>query len=450
MAYAGNYNPFYVDPGNDFSSGLAGLSNTMANIRQGRIDQAKQDALDAQAQRQQEANDAATKAFQTNDPTEMAKVSLQYPEIADNLRKTIGLDTEGKAKEAGDFARRLLTASPDQRPSIYEERINKLQKEGRDPSHTMQSYQDYQKNPNGELQSMETVWAAADPEGYSVIADQHKAAQQQAMQKQKMDQQQLLQQQRMDQANQLFQQAEAGRNARASARAAREGGAAKLTANRQDFDYYQNLKESDPEAAKAFGQKVGFVSKEGRELSGQVQKRLSTSIDTAVSAENNVGKYTGLADEIERVKPAGGFFGAKVPEAIKEFMGDQDAVTALRKEAAAVRASQASANLPPGSASDADMKIALGPLPSDNASPQLWASWLRGQAKLQRNMANFHNFKADYMSENGSERGMLQAWKAQNQSPTPAPIPAPQKPAIQSPNSVPVAPAAGVKFLGFE
>jgi hypothetical protein len=170
-------NPFYIDPGNDYSSGLSGLSNTMSNIRQGRIAQAKQDAIDAQAQRQAEANDAAAQAFKAGDPAQMAQVSLKYPEIADNLRKTIGLDTENKQKEAGDFARRLLTAAPEERPSIYEDRINSLHQQGRDPTHTMQSYQDYQKNPNGELQSLESVWAATDPNGYNVIAEQHKAEQ---------------------------------------------------------------------------------------------------------------------------------------------------------------------------------------------------------------------------------------------------------------------------------
>lgn len=401
-------NPFAVDAGNDFTAGLSGLSATMANIRQSRVVEAERQrqiaAEEAQKERQAQATAAAQQAFKNGDPAEMAQVSLQFPEIGENLRKTIGLDDERKNKEAGEFARRLLTATPEQRASIYEERINSLQEQGRDPSHTLQSYQDYLKNPNGELQALETVWAATDPKGYTVIADQHKAAQRAALEEQKQRREDM-----------RFERAEAGRNQRAYARAAAGGGAAaKLTANRQDFEYYQDLKNTDPVAATEFGRQAGFVSKEGKELSPQVQKRLSTATDDAIAAENNTAKFTNLANEIEKSDLSGGLLGGSVSEKLKELTGEQDAISTLRREYNAIKASQVVSNLPPGAASDKDIELAMGGFPSDRANKQQLSGFLRGLAKLQKANAELQNFKADYISSTGSERGMLKAWKEQS------------------------------------
>lgn len=415
-------NPFYVDPGNDFSSGLSGLSATMANIRQGRVVEAERQrqiqAEEAQKQRMADATAAAQQAYQSGDPEAMAQASLQFPEIGENLRKTIGLDNERKNKEASEFARRLLTASPDQRASIYEERINSLQEQGRDPSHTIQSYKDYQRNPNGELQALETVWAGTDPKGYSVIAEQHKAAQRAA-----------LEQQKMDREDQRFERAEAGRNQRAAFRASREGGGAgKLTANRQDFEYYQNLKATDPVAATEFGRQAGFVSKEGKELSPQVQKRLSSATDDAIAAENNTAKFTSLANEIENSDLRGGILGGTMSEKLKEITGEQDAVSNLRREYNAIKASQVVSNLPPGAASDKDIELAMGGFPTERANKQQISGFLRGLAKLQKANAEMQNFKADYISANGTERGMLQAWKQQSKGGGKSTDSAPSKP----------------------
>lgn len=412
-------NPFIIDQGNDYSSGLSGLSSTLSNIRQGRMVEAERkrqiDAEEAQKARMQEAQQASVAAWQSGDPEKMAQASIQYPEIGENLRKTIGLDDERKAKEAGEFARRLLTAAPDQRSSIYEGRIQKLTDEGRDPTHTIQSYKDYQSNPNGELQALETVWAGTDPKGYSVIADQHKAAQRAA-----------LEQQKMAREDARFQQAEAGRNQRAYARAAATSGASraqKRTAHMQDFAQYQELKQTDPESAKAFGMAAGFVGKEGRELSPQVQKRLSTAIDDTVAAERNVGKFEQLASEIEKSDFTPGVAGT-LGEKLKELTGEQDAISNLRREFNAIKASQVVSNLPPGAASDKDIELATSGFPTDRANKDQLAGFLRGLAKLQKANAEFNGFKADHISSTGSERGMLQAWKEQGKSGKQSPAPA--------------------------
>lgn len=399
-------NPFYVDPGNDFSAGLSGLAGTLSNIRQDRVQAAeikrRDDAEAAQKQRQQEAMQAAQQAYQTGDPDMMARVSLQYPEIAQNLHQVVGLNDERKVKEAAGFARDLLFASPDQREGIFQNRIQALQDQKRDPTHTIRALQAYQQDPNRAMQGIELDWAAGDPKGYSVIADKEKARAKAELERAKMDREEA-----------RFQQAEAGRNQRAYARAAATAGASraqKQTAHMQDFAQYQELKQTDPEAAKAFGMAAGFVGKEGRELSPQVQKRLSTAIDDTVAAERNVGKFEQLASEFEKSDFTPGVAGT-LGEKLKELTGEQDAISNLRREFNAVKASQVVSNLPPGAASDKDIELATSGFPTDRANKEQLASFLRGLAKLQKMNAEFNGFKADHISETGSERGMLQAWK---------------------------------------
>lgn len=422
-------NPYTVDAGNDYTSGLSGLSNTMANIRQNNIQQAeqqrRQDAQDRAQKRFEEVQGAAMKAFESQDPDEIAKASIQYPEITDMLKATAGLKDDIQNKDALEFTRAFANADDSVRPLLYERRIKQIQDRGGDPSHTIQSYQDFQQNPQAETRDVMSYWAGIDPKGYSVYSDEQKAQQRAALEQQKLDQQQS-----------LFNQAESGRNQRAYARATQTAGSSasdKRTAHQKDFEQYQALAKEDPEAAKAFGQAAGFVSKEGRELAPGVQTRLAKTIDSAVAAENNVGKFSSLADDIEKSKIKGGYLGGKFSETLKDLTGNQDAVTDLRREVNSVKASQATANLPPGSASDADVKLAMGPFPTDNANSTQLASWLRGLSKLQQVNADFHNFKADYISDNGSERGMLQAWKQRGGKGSPAPKPGtPIQPAAPS------------------
>lgn len=404
-------NPFYVDPGNDFSTGLSGLSGTLANIRQGRMAQAEQDrqvkAEEDKKLRIQEASAAAQQAYQTGDPDMMAKVSLQYPEIAQNLHQIVGLNDERKVKEAAGFARDLLLAAPEQREVIFKDRIQKLQDQGRDPTHTYQAYQAYQQDPNRALQGIELDWAAGDPKGYSVIADKEKA-------RAKAD----LERAKMEREDSRFDRAEAGRNQRAAARATREsaGGLNKPTAGMQDYQFYQQLKRDNPDGALEFGRQRGFVSKEGQELSVNMQKRLSDAGDQALQSEGNAARYDELASQVEKSNIRGGLLG-NWQETYKETTGDQDAVSNLRQRFNGIKASQVVNNLPPGAASDTDIKLALSGFPTDKANKQQITSFLRGLSKLEQKSAEYNNFKSDWITDHGTERGMLQSWKEQGKSP---------------------------------
>lgn len=187
----------------------------------------------------------------------------------------------------------------------------------------------------------------------------------------------------------------------------------KKTSAQKNFEIFQSLKG---EAREQFGRKVGFISKEGQELSVHLQKRLSTATDEARSSRSNAAEFDGLANQFENNKVTGGLFGAKWKEAFKDLTGSQDAITSLRQRYFSIRASQVVKNLPPGSASDVDVALALSGFPSDNAGGEEIASFLRGLAKIERMNDEFSTFKAEYISEHGNERNMLKEWRSRQPS----------------------------------
>ena len=147
-----------------------------------------------------------------------------------------------------------------------------------------------------------------------------------------------------------------------------------------------------------------------------MQKRLSIASDLAVESENNAARFKTLASDIEKSDIRGGLFGGKWAEAYKDAVGSQDAVSSLRKRYNGVKGSLAVSNLPPGAASDADIKLALASFPTDNATKEEISQFLRGMAKIEQETARFNNFKSEFISDHGAERtkggkSMLSQWK---------------------------------------
>lgn len=178
-------NPYYVDPGNDYSTGLSGLSNALSGVRQSRIQQAEQDRLqqaqqlkqdqyDRANQRFLEVQDAAQKAYASNNPDLIAATAVKYPEITQMLQGAIGLKTDLQNKDASDFVSQFATAAPEDRQSIIEKRAQMLQAQGRDASHTLQSLEDFKANPEAETNHIINAWAGVNPVAYKAFSDQQK------------------------------------------------------------------------------------------------------------------------------------------------------------------------------------------------------------------------------------------------------------------------------------
>lgn len=162
-------------------------------------------------------------------------------------------------------------------------------------------------------------------------------------------------------------------------------------------------------------------NKRGDRVSTETEKNIFKASDEAQAEAVKHENYMELARqyELSAGKMASGMAGS-FGEWVKEQTGSQDQVSLLRKDWAAVKASEVVKNLPPGAASDADVALALSGFLPTNAKPEAVASFLRGIAKLSKINGEYQSFKANYLAENKGPSGMLKAWKAYSKESVPA------------------------------
>lgn len=155
-----------------------------------------------------------------------------------------------------------------------------------------------------------------------------------------------------------------------------------------------------------------FVSEQGLKVAEL--RRKPGAIDLPDSALTIVNKAAGeaqvarqsaaqlndLADQFEKADPNS--FGAGTYEFLKQATGQQDYVTALRKEYVRLRSTQVNTLLPPGPASDVDIKNAMAGFPKETANPQELASFMRGLAKLQNYSAQVEDSRSEWVNQVGS------------------------------------------------
>jgi hypothetical protein len=159
-------------------------------------------------------------------------------------------------------------------------------------------------------------------------------------------------------------------------------------------------------------------------LSPFTEKEIASASDSYNSALSASSRYKNLASRLDDSSLKGGVKGTW-GEWMKEQTGNQDELTSLRKEALQVTSSEAINNLPTGSASDADVKMAREPLPSEKADPKYVARWLRSVSNLKEKEAEYNRFKAEFLTTNGTTRSrdgksLASAWKESQKSAQPA------------------------------
>jgi hypothetical protein len=168
--------------------------------------------------------------------------------------------------------------------------------------------------------------------------------------------------------------------------------------------YQQMVAASDPNA-EAFGRSAGLISKEGQQLTATAEKEIQSAVDQAELNAVNTTKYLDLASRFKESDIAGGILGTggSWREALKSATGSQDEVSKIVGEWTKIRSGEAIASLPQGPATDADIRLALKPLP-ENANGEYMDKYLRGLAKMAEYKAEFAQAKADFISTNGSLR----------------------------------------------
>ena len=197
------------------------------------------------------------------------------------------------------------------------------------------------------------------------------------------------------------------------------GAAGQTPASIQEIAYYNSL--PDGAEKEAVGRKIGMISKEGAVLSPYAEKQIDLSGTDAARLGSEASRYDSIATDLEQQAqnmPSGKL--SAFNEMIKSFTGNEDDITSLRKKALQVVNTEAIKNLPAGSATEKDVEMAVAPLPSQNADPIYIAKWLKSIANLNRKASEFAEFKANFISENGSVRtksgeSLIAAWKRQQE-----------------------------------
>ena len=145
-------------------------------------------------------------------------------------------------------------------------------------------------------------------------------------------------------------------------------------------------------------------------LSPKGEEALINSQDKFFESGKTARKMELLVNDFAKLDVSGGL-ASTVSETFKNILGSQDEVTAIRKKFNGIRSSQAVNDLPPGAASDADIQLALDGFPEKNANAEQITGFLRGQSKLARIDERFNEFKAQYISEKNSVKGLIKNWK---------------------------------------
>jgi hypothetical protein len=172
---------------------------------------------------------------------------------------------------------------------------------------------------------------------------------------------------------------------------------------------------------KIFGQHIKYVDGKPNvvnewqipvELTSAMSKILNEAQGKYTEADVFSTKAEATATKLEE-NPFKGGASKSITEAIKGFTGGRDLRSFLDTEFKGFRANLAVANLPPGSASDADVRLALSGVPPENASSKEIVRWLRAVATAQKKVAEWQRFRSMHISANNSTIGLLKAWEDQ-------------------------------------
>jgi hypothetical protein len=137
------------------------------------------------------------------------------------------------------------------------------------------------------------------------------------------------------------------------------------------------------------------------ELKSGMEKRLVETQDAARKSRTKSREYEVLAQDFENENISGGMF-SSAWEAAKEYTGQQDLESNMRRRWQGIKASEVVNNLPPGAASDKDIEMAMSGFPAANASAKQIAQFLRGMAKLESENAKYNGLEAAWIAENGN------------------------------------------------
>ncbi len=138
---------------------------------------------------------------------------------------------------------------------------------------------------------------------------------------------------------------------------------------------------------------------EGRrgQLSGESERRLNTAASESVVANQLADRLRNLSSEIQAALQQSGVT-ARGDELIRSVFGTQDRETLIRREYLRLRSSAVINSLPPGPASDRDIRVFMEGFLDENANPETLAAGLRGMEKVARYEAETKAMESEWIA----------------------------------------------------
>lgn len=351
--------------------------------------QQQQQALQAQQQYKTDLQNA----FSNPTPQAFAQLTSKYPQQREAFKQSWDLldkDQQDSQFKAGtEVFSALHNGQPDIALSQLDKHIQAQENSGEDTADLKQIRQQIENDPKAATAHIGLVLSSLDPDRWGKIATEMRASQAAPLEQQKLG----------AEANKA--QAEANiaperlaleqNNTRANIRNIDS----QITdrANRLGLD--QDKLQSETQA------KLYELQQKAGTLDDGAKSLVNSSTIASVAADQSAQQQLDLATRLEQQGGGNGVF-SKAGDFLKNATGNQDIMTNLRSEYMRLRNNQAVRNLPPGSASDADVALAMQGFPPETADSKVLAQFLRGMAKLNQVSATGESAKAEWVNAVGS------------------------------------------------
>lgn len=346
----------------------AGLGLREAGMRQQIFDQQQ-----AKQAKQQEFGVALKTAWESGDQKSMIDLIASNPEQLQTIQGLMGFQDQQKRQAIGGVATQLTAAldsgGPQAAAGVIQSNAGVLKQMGQDPAALLQQLQD---GPDALRKGAESLMLL------TMTPDQVVAY------KQKLEDQQL----KRDQLNVQMRGQDIqirGQNIAAS-----------NAAQRLAFDQGKFAVEMQQALEKADELKA-----EAPKLSVNMEKALDAAVGGAATSRSSAASMEELASRWETEEPTAGIFGS-AQATWNKMIGSDTGLRDLRIRTSQFLNSQALKYLPPGPATNEDVRLAREGVPTNTDDPKLVANWLRAQARNEKRDAAFNDFRAEWISAQGN------------------------------------------------
>ncbi|MGL4757278.1 MAG: phage DNA ejection protein [Aeromonadaceae bacterium] len=345
-----------------------GLGLREAGMRQQLFDQQA-----AEQEKQQQFGVALKSAWESGNNKAMVDLIASNPEQAESIQKMIGVRDQQQRQAIGNVASQLTAAldsgNVQGAADVIQSNAETLKAMGQDPATLLQQLQ---QDPTALRKGADSLMLL------TMSPDQVMAY------KQKLEDQ-AIQRERVKAQIRGQDVQIRGQNMTAS-----------TAAQRLAFDKEKFAIQMQEAADKADQLKL-----EAPKLSVNMEKALDSAVGDAATSRSSAASMEELASRWETEKPTAGIFGS-AQSTWSKMTGSDTGLRDLRIRTSQFLNSQALKYLPPGPATDRDVELAREGVPTNMDDPTLVANWLKAQARNERRVAAFNDFRAEWISAQGN------------------------------------------------